>query len=35
MDNKQFVEVDLTEKATNEMHCFTGCQRAAGAPTGE
>lgn len=34
MDNKQFVEVELIEKAADAKHCDSGCQRAAGAPTG-
>ncbi len=34
MDNKQFVEVELTEKATNVMSCDNGCQRAKGSSTG-
>ncbi len=34
MDNKKFVEVELIEKAANEMPCSNGCQRAAGSPTG-
>lgn len=34
MNNKQFIEVELTEKVANEMHCGTGCQRAKGAPDG-
>ena len=34
MDNKQFVEVELTEKAANAMSCDNGCQRSSGSPTG-
>ena len=30
----KFVEVELTEKAVSEMPCSSGCQRAAGSPTG-
>lgn len=34
MDNKMFVEVELTEKAANDMSCNNGCQRSTGSPTG-
>ena len=34
MDNKEFVEVELTEKVPELLDCANGCQRAAGAPTG-
>ena len=34
MDNKQFVEVELAEKAANAMPCDNGCQRSSGSPTG-
>lgn len=32
--NKDFVEVKLSEKHTENMSCSGGCQRAAGSPTG-
>ncbi len=34
MDNKQFIEVELIEKAENTLSCDNGCQRAGGSPTG-
>jgi len=36
MDNKKFVEIELTEKSANSMACNKdmGCQRAKGAPDG-
>ena len=34
MDNNKFVEIELTEKAANEMSCDNGCQRAKGSSTG-
>lgn len=34
MENKEFVEVELVEKAENSLSCANGCQRAEGSPTG-
>ena len=34
MEEKKFVEVELTEKTANARKCDNGCQRNEGAPTG-
>ena len=35
MENKEFVEIELSEKIVeNNTGCFDGCQRHKGSPTG-